>query len=78
MNHQQNFTEFKKEIGAFLDNEMAQEVRKSFIQRIEADPNLNKEFAKEKNIREFLKSNVYRPHVSSDLIQSIKDKIRII
>ena len=66
----------KKEVGLFFDHQLSQDARKDFLSKVDNNPVYRNTFIREKNVRELLRSNVQRPSVSPDLIQSIKDRIR--
>jgi ribosomal protein S19 len=44
---------------------------------MENDPRSNKIFNKEKDFREFVKTNVRRSAVSPDFIQNLKERIKL-
>jgi len=76
MKNQENAS-FRKEIGLFFDNQLDQNAQMSFISKVEKDSFLKTTFNREKNVRELLRNSVQRSHVSPDLIQSIKSKIKL-
>ena len=73
-----NNHDLQRKINLFFDNELCDHDKEDLLHKVNSDPNCCKIFNKEKNFREFIKNNVKRPEVSSDLIQSIRDRIRVI
>lgn len=65
------------QVGLYLDKALSQEDQRSFLQEIKHNPSFSEMLQKEQNIRAIIKNGVCRKKVSPDLIQSIKDKIRI-
>lgn len=70
--------EIQKRVTLYFDNALGERERSELLKQVDQDPKCSKLFNKEKTFREFLKDNVRRPEVSSDLIQNIKNKIRFI
>lgn len=77
MRERENYQSFRQKLDMYLDNALNQEDEKDFVARINEDPAYNRLYASEKNFREMIKNNIRRPNVSPNLIQSIKDKIRV-
>ena len=73
-----NMDEIQKRVTLYFDNALGETERSELLKQVDLDPKCSKLFNKEKTFREFLKDNVRRPDVSSDLIQNIKNKIRFI
>ena len=73
-----NMDEIQKRVTLYFDNALGETERGELLKQVDLDPKCSKLFNKEKTFREFLKDNVRRPDVSSDLIQNIKNKIRFI
>ncbi len=78
MGNLHNVHDIQNQVNLYFDNALGESERKELLTKVDSDPKCCKIFNKEKNFREFIKNNVARPSVSSDLIQSIKDRIRII
>ncbi|MBT8232166.1 MAG: hypothetical protein HKO66_15900 [Saprospiraceae bacterium] len=78
MGNSNNIQEIQNRVSLFFDNALADKERQELLQQVNLDPRCSKIFNKEKNFREFIKNNVTRPTVSTDLIQNIKNKIRFI
>jgi len=69
--------EIQNRVSLFFDNALAEKERKALLNQVDCDPKCSKIFHKEQNYRNFIKNNIARPSVSTDLIQSIKDSINI-
>ena len=78
MENQTNFHEIRRQVGMYFDQALNQEDERNFLQKVHSNPKFSREFERERTIREHLRKCVRRPNVSANLIQSIKDKIRIV
>lgn len=78
MKDQNQNQDIRKQIGMFFDRELDQSSEQEFLDRVNADPAYHRVFTKEKSIRDNLKKHVKRPGASPDLIQAIKNNIRVI
>jgi len=78
MGNLHNVHDIQNQVNLYFDNALEENEKKELLSKVDQDPRCNKIFNKEKTFREFIKNNVTRPSVSSDFIQSIKDRIRII
>ena len=78
MENRNSINEIQKQVGMFFDHELDSQREQELLQRVKSDPNYQEVFSKEQNIRENLRKHVRRPGVSPDLIQSIKDNIRVV
>lgn len=78
MKNRNNFHEIRDRINLYFDNALSSDDEKDLMKEVSHNPKCNKLFQKEKTFRNFLKNNVTRPSVSPDLIQSIKDRIRVV
>lgn len=70
-----NYQELKRQISLFFDNELDHENKEILMSQIDNDPKCSSMFKKERNFREYVKNNIKRPVVSTDLIQTIKSKL---
>lgn len=70
-----NYTDLKKQINLFFDNELDSENKEQLLSKIDNDPKCQSMFKKERNFRDYIKNNIKRPSVSTDLIQTIKTKL---
>ena len=77
MGNQQNYHELVRKVNMYLDNELSKEAERSLLIEIRRNPLYDEVLSKEKSFREFLKSKVHRRKVAPNIIQSIKDKIRL-
>ena len=78
MRNRENFQDLRQKIDLFFDNALPTKDSEELMSQVDKDPRCGKIFKKEKNFREFIKNNVKRTSVSPDLIQSIRDRIRIV
>ena len=78
MENQTNFHEIRRQVGMYFDQALNKEDERNFLHMVNSNPKFNREFERERTIREHLRKCVKRPNVSANLIQSIKDKIRIV
>lgn len=69
--------EIQNRVSLFFDNALGETERKALLTQVDSDPKCSKIFQKEQNYRNFIKNNITRPTVSTDLIQSIKNSINI-
>ncbi len=76
MGNLHNIDDIRDRVTLYFDNALEEREKNELLQQISQDPRCEKIFNKEKNFREFIKNNVQRPSVSSDLIQNIKNQIK--
>jgi hypothetical protein len=69
--------EIQNRVSLYFDNALADSEKQELLSQVDCDPKCSKIFQKEQNYRNFIKNNITRPTVSSDLIKSIKDSINI-
>ncbi len=70
--------DFTERVHLFLDREMHQEDAQTFLQEISENAHQKNALDEERNFRNMVKNGVHRRKASSDLIQSIKEKIRVV
>lgn len=70
--------DLRQRIEMYFDNELDDKSCQSLLAKVKTDPRCGKLFKKEKNFREYIKTNVKRSTVSADLIQNIKNSIRVV
>lgn len=70
-----NYQDIRKQINLYFDNELCGEDCQNLLSKVEADPRCNSIFNKEKSFRDYVRNNIKRPSVSTNLIQAIKNKI---
>ena len=71
-----NITGFKKKISLYFDNALDQNQCNELLNEVSNNPKVHSIYSKEKDFREYIKSHIIRPSVSSDLVETIKNKIR--
>jgi len=76
MGNLHNIQDIRDRVTLYFDNALGENERNELLQQVSQDPKCQKIFDKEKSFREFIKNNVQRPAVSSDLIQNIKNQIK--
>lgn len=69
--------EIQNRVTLYFDNALGEIESKELLQQVEQDPKCSKIFHKEQTCRDFIKNNITRPTVTTDLINSIKNSINI-
>jgi len=77
MKEQQRSSDLRQQISLYFDNALSAEDQHKLLHQVECDGKCSKLFQKEKSFRDYIKNNVKRSSVSPDLIQTIKDRIRV-
>ena len=77
MENSNNYNEIQKNINLYLDRAMNDEDQKIMLDQMKRNPDFPQMINKERNFRTFLKNNVKRYSVSTDLIQSIINQIKM-
>lgn len=72
-----NHNEIQNRVSLFFDNALGDTEKVALLKQVDVDPKCSKIFHKEQVYRNFIKKNITRPTVSTDLIQSIKASINI-
>jgi predicted lactoylglutathione lyase len=72
-----NQQELYKKVSMYLDNALNMEEQSALMHEINTNPDCLAMLSKERNFREFVKSRIHRRTASPDLIQSIREKVRI-
>lgn len=78
MMENQEIQSIHQQINLYFDNELGKQDQEALKHKIDSDPVYNQVYTKELNFRNLIKSHAKRPNVSAHLIQSIKDKIRVL
>jgi len=73
-----NMNEIRESINLYFDNALTNDDQQNLLNKVDSDSTCHKIFNQEKNMREFIKNNVTRPAVSPDLIQNIKNNIKVV
>jgi len=68
-------TYFSQQVNLYLDNRLTQDSEQNLLDAIQSDSECNQVYNKEKQFRDFIKSNIKRPSASQDLIKSIKKQM---
>ena len=74
----ENMNEMRANINLYFDNQLTNDAQQNLLNKVDSDSTCHKIFTQEKNIRDFIKNNVTRPAVSPDLIQNIKNNIKVV
>lgn len=69
--------ELREKINLYFDQALNKDEEQTLLDRVQNDNRCSSMFNKEKNFREFIKTNVKRPSVSPDLIQTIRSRINL-
>ncbi len=77
MNNQDDLQDIRKQVDMFFDNALNQQEQNSLMERVNTDPSYHRVFTQEQMMRQQIKQKIHRPGVSPDLIQTIKDNIRM-
>lgn len=77
MGNQTNYQELVNKVNMYLDNELSKDAEIELLREIKQNPAYLEVLSKEQSFREFIKSKVQRRKISPNLIQSIKDKLRV-
>ena len=64
-------------VNLYLDNELTPDQETQLLRDIQSNPEYLQILSKERAFREFVKSKLQRRKVSTTIIQSIKDKIKV-
>lgn len=78
MRDQTKSSTLRQQINLYFDNALDPVAKDELLTQVECDTKCSKLFQKEKNFREYIKNNVRRSSVSPDLIQTIKESIRVL
>ncbi len=77
MREGENYQDLRQKIHLYFDNELDCTDCEDLLEQINKDPDCQNLFNREKKFRDFVKSNIRRPSVSSSLISNIKSSINI-
>ena len=69
------FKKIKENVSLYFDNALSKEDEETLMKNVDSDPDCCQIFNKERSAREFLKNNVRRSSVSSDLMDTIKKNL---
>jgi hypothetical protein len=77
MNKEEELQSIRREIDMYFDQALNSHDQGQLLDRVTNDPAYHRVFTQEKAMREQIKQKIHRPGVSPDLIQAIKDNIRM-
>ena len=77
MKHSNKINEIQKKINLYLDQALNDEDQLKMMEQVNANPDYPHMINQERNFRTFLKNKVQRSHVSSELIQTIINKVKL-
>lgn len=78
MNFNDKSPNWKEKIDMYLDNALSPEDQQEVQHFVSQDPNIQSVVENEKNFRDFVKNNLSSPSLSSDFVEDLKKKIRVI
>ena len=70
--------QIREQLDPYLEKALNNDSEDAFLDNAPRDPSVNQIPFKGKSFRNFIRSNVSRKNVSPDLIQAIRDKVRIV
>lgn len=70
--------ELTEKVKRLVDNQLSKEDEKALLKEIKDNPTIMDILKREQSFKEYLKMKLNRKKVSPNLIQNIKDKIRIV
>ena len=77
MGKKEDLQNIRREVDMYFDQALSNQDEDQLLQRVNTDPAYHRVFTQEKAIREHIKQKIHRPGVSPDLIQAIKNNIRM-
>ncbi len=77
MRNQNDNSDLRQKINLYLDNALGAKEQEDLFDKVNSDPRFAQMFKDERNSRDYIKNNLRKESVSPDLIQSIRDNIRV-
>lgn len=77
MRSQDQLEDFRQKVDLYLDNALNSEESLEVVNDAKSDPQLGRVFETESNFRNMLKSKIKRSTCSENLINSIKNRVKI-
>ncbi len=74
----QNYQDLVQTVMLYLDNELSESAERELLKELRANPAYMELLDQEQNFRELIKNKLQRRKPSPALVQSIKDKIKIV
>ena len=77
MRNQNDNSDLRQKINLYLDSALGAQEQEDLFAKVNSDPRFAQMFQDERNSRDYIKNNLRKESVSPDLIQSIRDNIRV-
>ena len=77
MEHSNKINEIQKKINLYLDKALNEDDQMKMMKEYNSDPSFPQMINKERNFRTLLKNKLERSTVSTDLIQSIINRVKL-
>lgn len=77
MSNQDDLQNIRRQVDMYFDQVLSRQDSKTLLERVKTDPVYHRVFTQEKMMREAIRSSVHRPSVTPDLINTIKNNIRM-
>ena len=77
MSTKDNLQDIRRQVDMYFDQALNSQESQNLLDMVNSDPTYHQVFNQEKTIRDTLKQSVQRPPVTPDLIQNIKNNIRM-
>lgn len=76
-NRANDLQDFREQVDLYLDRALNTEDEQALLDRVNHDPSCGRVLNSEQNFRNFIKNNVERHGVSTDFIQTLKNKVKL-
>ena len=77
MSDEKDLQNIRRQVDMYFDRALSSQDQDALLDRVNKDPAYHRVFTQEKAMREHIRQGIHRPGVSPDLIQAIKDNIRM-
>lgn len=74
----QNYQDLVQKVMMYLDNELSESAERELLKELRSNPAYMELLDQEQSFRELIKNKLQRRKPSPALVQSIKDKIKIV
>jgi len=74
----QNYKDLVQKVMLYLDNELSESAERELLKELRSNPAYMELLDQEQSFRELIKNKIQRRKPSPALVQSIKDKIKIV
>lgn len=78
MRTDQNYQDLVQKVMMYLDNELSESAERDLLKELRSNPAYMELLDQEQSFRELIKNKLQRRKPSPALVQSIKDKIKIV